>query len=68
MPQITWISEVVTGMSFPEVIQNSGDVVLYCQVLLTLGLVEKALGTGSSECVTLYPLPAVFPVINWAKL
>lgn len=48
MPTITWISVVVTGTPLGEVIQYSGDVVLYCQVLLTIAVVDRILGTGSS--------------------
>lgn len=47
MPSITWISVVVTGAPLGEVIQFSGDVVLYCQVLLTTAVVDRILGTGS---------------------
>lgn len=49
MPTMSSISVTVTGAPFAEVIQYSGDVVLYSQVLLTTEVVDRILGTGSSE-------------------
>jgi hypothetical protein len=57
MPTKSSISVAVTGVPFPEVIQYSGEVVLYSQVLFTAEVVDKILGIGSAECVTLYLCP-----------
>lgn len=64
MPTMSSISVNVTGAPFPDVIQYSGDVVLYSQVLFTAEVVDRILGIGSSECVTLYPVPEVVLVTN----
>lgn len=53
MPSMYCISSVVTGTPFPEVIQYSGDIVLYCHVLLTIIEVDRILGIGSFVCVNL---------------
>ena len=68
MPTMSSISVTVTSTPFPEAIQYSGDVVLYSQVLFTAEVVDRILGIGSSECVTLHLVPDVVLVTNCAKL